>query len=53
MSAPLLAEHLLNTTTYGVNHIEINHSPTQAFIAEMRLRFFVLQPQLADKGYED
>ena len=43
MSAPLLIEHLLDATTYGIDHIEVNHSPTQAFIAEMHLRFFVSQ----------
>lgn len=43
MSAPLLVEHLLDATTYGVNHIEINHSSAKTFIAEMRLRLFVPQ----------
>ena len=43
MSAPLLIEHFLDTTTYCINHVEINHSPTQTLITEMRLRFFVLQ----------
>lgn len=43
MSAPLLIEHFLDTAAYSINHIEIHHSPAQTFIAEMRLRFFVLQ----------
>ena len=43
MSAPLLIEHFLDTTAYSINHVEIYHSPTQAFITEMRLRLFVPQ----------
>lgn len=44
MSAPLLIEHFLDTTAYGINHIEVsNHSPTKTFIAKMRLRLFVPQ----------
>ena len=43
MSAPLLIEHFLDTTAYGIYHVEIYHSPTQAFITEMRLRLFVPQ----------
>ena len=43
MSAPLLIEHFLDTTAYSINHVEIYHSPTQTFIAEMRLRLFVPQ----------
>ena len=43
MSAPLLLEHFLDTTAYGINHIEVNHSPTKTFIAKMRLRLFVPQ----------
>ena len=43
MSAPLLIEHFLDTTAYSINHVEIYHSPTQTFIAKMRLRFFVPQ----------
>lgn len=43
MSAPLLIEHFLDTTAYGINHIEVNHSPTQTFIVKMRLRLFVPQ----------
>ena len=40
MSAPLLIEHFLDTTAYGINHVKVNHSPTKTFIAEMRLRLF-------------
>ena len=43
MSAPLLIEHFLDTTAYSINHVEIYHSPTQTFIAKMRLRLFVPQ----------
>lgn len=43
MSAPLLIEHFLDTTAYSINHVEIYHSPTKAFITEMRLRLFVPQ----------
>ena len=43
MSAPLLIEHFLDTTAYGINHVEIYHSPTKAFFTEMRLRLFVPQ----------
>ena len=43
MSAPLLIEHFLDTTAYSINHVEIYHSPTKAFITKMRLRLFVPQ----------
>ena len=36
MSAPLLIEHFLDTTAYGINHIEVNHSPTQTFVAVLQ-----------------
>ena len=51
MSAPLLIKHLFDTTTFGINHIEVNHSPTQTFIAKMRLRFFI--PQSILQGTRD
>ena len=51
MSAPLLIKHLFDTTAYGINHIEVNHSPTQTFIAKMRLRFFI--PQSILQGTRD
>lgn len=35
MSAPLLIEHILDTTAYGINHVEIYHGSTQTFIAEV------------------
>lgn len=43
MSAPLLIEHFLDTTAYSIKHVEIYHSPTKAFITEMRLMLFVPQ----------
>ena len=46
MSTPLLFEHFLDTTAYGINHVEIYHSPTKTFITEMRLRLFVPQSVL-------
>ena len=52
MSTPLLIEHLLDTTAYGINHVKVNHSPTKTFITKMRLRFFVLQSILQSTGNE-
>ena len=43
MSTPLLIEHFLDTTAYGINHVKIYHSSAKTFIAEMRLRLFVPQ----------
>lgn len=43
VSAPLLVEHLLDATTYGIYNVKVNHSPAQTFITEMRLRSFVSQ----------
>ena len=35
MSAPLFIEHFLDTTAYGINHVEVYHGSTQTFIAEV------------------
>ena len=43
MTTPLLVEHLLDTTTYGVYHIEVYHCTAKTFISEMPLRTFGLQ----------
>ena len=43
MTTPLLVEHLLDTPTHGVNHIEIYHSTAKAFVAEIALRSFGCQ----------
>ena len=35
MSAPLLIEHLLDTTAYSIDHVEVYQGSTQTFIAEV------------------
>lgn len=35
MSAPLLIEHLLDTTAYCIDHVEVYQGSTQTFIAEV------------------
>ena len=42
-SVALLCVNLLDATSYGINHVEVNHAAAQAFVTIVELWAFVLQ----------